>query len=244
MSTVPKQWMPRFQDPYGPLPLLLHVMTFVTGLVDAFAYLVLGHVFVANMTGNVVFVGFALAGAPGFSIVASLAAIAAFMVGAVAGGEVSSILKDHRGRLLFTSTVIQSVFFAAAVALAAPINGVASSGTRYSLIACLGIAMGLQTAVVRRIAVPDMTTTVLTMTLAGIASDHVALGGPGWKFGRRFSAIASMFLGGLVGAVLVLHVSDVDPLIIALVATMLVALATAMLGRHGQTWTKPSGTNG
>jgi len=50
---------------YGPLPPLLVAMTAVTGLVDAFSYLVLGHVFVANMTGNVVFLAFALAGARG-----------------------------------------------------------------------------------------------------------------------------------------------------------------------------------
>jgi hypothetical protein len=59
---------------HGPLPPLLIAMTLVTGLVDAFSYLALGHVFVANMTGNVVFLGFALAGAQGFSIPASLVA--------------------------------------------------------------------------------------------------------------------------------------------------------------------------
>jgi uncharacterized membrane protein YoaK (UPF0700 family) len=64
-------------------------MTLVTGLVDAFSYLVLGHVFVANMTGNVVFLGFALVGAPGFSIAASLAAMAAFAVGALLGGRLA-----------------------------------------------------------------------------------------------------------------------------------------------------------
>jgi uncharacterized membrane protein YoaK (UPF0700 family) len=60
---------------HGPLPPLLIGMTLVTGLVDAFSYLVLGHVFVANMTGNVVLLGFALAGTPGFLIAASLTAI-------------------------------------------------------------------------------------------------------------------------------------------------------------------------
>src|SRR3984957_14157950 len=59
---TPGSLMTRGAD--GPLPPLLLMMTFVTGLVDAFAYLVLGHVFVANMTGNVVFLGFALAQAP------------------------------------------------------------------------------------------------------------------------------------------------------------------------------------
>ena len=77
---------PPAEDPHGPLSPLLLALTVVTGLVDAFSYLVLGHVFVANMTGNVVFLGFALAGAAGFSISASLSALGAFCLGALAGG--------------------------------------------------------------------------------------------------------------------------------------------------------------
>jgi hypothetical protein len=75
--------VPPAGHPDGPLPPLLLTLTVVTGLVDAFSYLVLGHVFVANMTGNVVFLGFALAGAKGFSISASLLALGAFGLGAV-----------------------------------------------------------------------------------------------------------------------------------------------------------------
>jgi hypothetical protein len=56
----------------GPLPGFLVALTVVTGLVDAFSYLSLGHVFVANMTGNVVFLGFAMAGAGDISITRSL----------------------------------------------------------------------------------------------------------------------------------------------------------------------------
>ena len=51
--------------PARPAPAAPARPDLVTGLVDAFSYLVLGHVFVANMTGNVVFLGFAIAGAPG-----------------------------------------------------------------------------------------------------------------------------------------------------------------------------------
>ena len=75
---------------HGPLPPLLLALTLLTGLVDAFSYLVLGHVFVANMTGNVVFLGFALAGAPGFSIAASVVALGSFWSGAFIGGGVGS----------------------------------------------------------------------------------------------------------------------------------------------------------
>src|SRR5580765_8189054 len=92
--------VPRRAGRHGPLPPLLLGLTLVTGLVDAFSYLVLGHVFVANMTGNVVFLGFALAGATGFSIPASLVALGSFVLGALIGGNVSSRLRHHRGHLL------------------------------------------------------------------------------------------------------------------------------------------------
>src|SRR5213594_517383 len=89
--------VPRAEDPHGPLSPLLLGLTVVTGLVDAFSYLVLGHVFVANMTGNVVFLGFALASAAGFSVSASLSALGAFCLGALAGGgwaRICTLIED------------------------------------------------------------------------------------------------------------------------------------------------------
>src|SRR6266550_2956737 len=99
---------------HGPLPLLLLVLTMVTGLVDAVSYLSLGHVFVANMTGNVVFLGFAVADAQDFSIPASLLAIAAFLAGALAGGRLGTRLGHHRGRLLAIATYIEIALVGAA----------------------------------------------------------------------------------------------------------------------------------
>ena len=78
LTEVRQTLAPRGEVKHGPLPPLLVGMTLVTGLVDAFSYLALGHVFVANMTGNVVFLAFALVGAPGFSILASLVALGSF----------------------------------------------------------------------------------------------------------------------------------------------------------------------
>src|SRR5205814_465047 len=76
------------------LPLLLHVATATTGLIDAISYLALGHVFTANMTGNVVFLAFAVAGAPGLSITRSLTALVAFLIGAMIGGRVATRLSE------------------------------------------------------------------------------------------------------------------------------------------------------
>src|SRR5713226_9026206 len=101
--------------PHGPLPALLICLTVVTGLVDAFSYLVLGHVFVANMTGNVVFLGFGLAGAPDFAILDSLVALVSFGLGAVVGGKLAARVGGHRGKHLSTATTIQAVFLAASV---------------------------------------------------------------------------------------------------------------------------------
>ncbi|MHA6760891.1 YoaK family protein [Streptacidiphilus sp. PAMC 29251] len=81
----------------GPLPPLLLTLTLVTGLVDAFSYLVLGRVFVANMTGNVIFIAFSLAGSPDFSLSASVVALLSFAAGAVLGGRLGVRFAAHRG---------------------------------------------------------------------------------------------------------------------------------------------------
>src|SRR6266699_1739031 len=99
------------------LPLLLHVATAITGLIDAISYLALGHVFTANMTGNVVFLAFAAAGAPGFSIPRSLTSLVAFMVGAVLGGGLIVRLTGSALRRWFLILIVceAALLFAAAV---------------------------------------------------------------------------------------------------------------------------------
>src|SRR5258708_38224798 len=76
-------------EPRPITPTILLVMTSVTGIVDAVSYLALGHVFTANMTGNVVLLGFAVAGVRGLSAARSLAALVCFFAGAIFGGRVS-----------------------------------------------------------------------------------------------------------------------------------------------------------
>jgi uncharacterized membrane protein YoaK (UPF0700 family) len=234
-----KQTLVPDSERFGPLPPLFVAMTLVTGLVDAFSYLVLGHVFVANMTGNVVFLGFAVAGAPGFSIAASLVALLAFGAGSVVGGRLIGRFGKHRGRLLAAATTVQAAFLAIAVALALVTSNPPRADFRYALIVVLGMAMGGQNATVRKLAVPDLTTTVLTMTVTGIGADSALGGGNGSKSGRRLIAIGAMFLGALIGALLVLHVRIVLPLAIGLAVTMLVALGSYVSGRSDPPWTRP-----
>jgi uncharacterized membrane protein YoaK (UPF0700 family) len=208
----------------GLLPPLLVALTAVTGLVDAFSYLVLGHVFVANMTGNVVFLAFAVAGVGGFSVAASLVAIASFASGAFIAGRLGRSLADRRELLLAATAAIQAVIVAEAVTMAALAARPIQTGLRYALIVVLAAAMGAQNATARKLAVPDLTTTVLTLTITGVAADHAWAGATGARAARRMISVAAMLVGALVGALLVLHVHIVYPLVIALVILAAVAL--------------------
>ncbi len=192
---------------HGPLPAVLLVLTMVTGLVDAVSFLALGHVFVANMTGNVVFLGFAAAGARDLSLTASLAAIVAFMIGALAGGRLGARFGSHRGRFLAIVTYLKIALVASALGVSLAGLDPVGAAARYVLIVPLALAMGLQNAAARRLRVPDLTTTVLTLTLTGLAADSAMAGGSAPNPRRRLLATVIMFVGAVVGALLVLKIS-------------------------------------
>jgi uncharacterized membrane protein YoaK (UPF0700 family) len=209
---------------HGPLGPMLLGMTVVTGLVDAFSYLSLGHVFVANMTGNVVFLAFAVAGVGGFSVLASLVALGCFAAGAMVAGRLGRSLAGRRELLLGVTAAIQAVIVAEAVTMAALAASPIQTGLRYALIVVLAVALGAQNATARKLAVPDLTTTVLTLTITGMAADHAWAGATGARVARRLISVAAMLVGALVGALFVLHVRIVYPLVIALVILAAVAL--------------------
>jgi uncharacterized membrane protein YoaK (UPF0700 family) len=117
-------------SPDGPLPPLLLTLTVVTGLVDATSYLTLGHVFVANMTGNVVFLGFGIAGAGGISVWASLTALGSFLVGGLVGGRIAAGSATDRARHLTVATGTQLLFVAAALVIAALASNHLGTGSR------------------------------------------------------------------------------------------------------------------
>jgi uncharacterized membrane protein YoaK (UPF0700 family) len=224
----------------GLLPPLLVALTAVTGLVDSFSYLVLGHVFVANMTGNVVFFAFALAGVGGFSAPASVAAIGCFAVGALIVGRIGRSLAARRELLLGVTAGIQVVLVAAAVVMTALTSSPVPAGLRYALIVTLALTMGAQNTAARKLAVPDLTTTVLTLTITGVAADGPLAGATGARVARRLISVAAMFLGALVGALLVLRVHIVYPLVIALVILVAVAITAVADARNPRTPQHPA----
>lgn len=191
--------------PSQPLVLSLAALTVVSGIVDAVSYLGLGHVFTANMTGNIVLVGFALAGAPGFSLAASATALGAFVVGAVAGGRIGLRL-PHKRSLLVTAVTIEAGFTVAAAVIAASVAVLGEGWPRFTVIAMLAFAMGIRNSVVRKMGVADMTTTVITTTLTGLAADSSFGGGQNPNATHRGMSVVCMFVGALVGAAFVVHV--------------------------------------
>jgi uncharacterized membrane protein YoaK (UPF0700 family) len=222
-------------DRDGPLPTLLLALTVLTGLVDAVSFLALGRVFVANMTGNVVFLGFAAGGAAGFSIVASLLAIVAFLGGALAGGRLGARSGAHRGRLLALTLYAEVLLVAPALAVSfSPLEP--DNPASLALVVLLSVAMGLQNASARRLAVADLTTTVLTLTLTGLAADSAPAGGANPNPQRRLLAVAAMFLGAAIGAVLLLHAGVASVLAVALALLVVASVAGYRVSSSAQPW--------
>ena len=184
-----------------PLARALLALTFTTGLVDAVSYLGLGHVFTANMTGNIVFLGFGLAGGTSLPVLAPIVSLAAFLAGAFIGGRIQSRFRDVRPHHLAVPLACEAVLMVAALVCAicaSPKGGTISGGI---VIAILAAAMGVRNAAVRSLGVPDLTTTVLTLTLTGLAAD-AGRSGALRSAPRRTAAVITMLAGAFVGALL------------------------------------------
>jgi uncharacterized membrane protein YoaK (UPF0700 family) len=252
-------WQPASGPGWGPLPEMLLALTLVTGLVDAVSILTLGRVFVANMTGNVVFAGFALAGAPGFSLTASLFALAGFLIGAALGGRLAAQTSKDRAIHLRAATVAELALVVVCLIIAitsgdpAASHGTLDIATRPGasgsvagpdfgpavtdvLALLLATAMGIQNSVARKLAVPDLTTTVLTMTLTGIGADSRSGHRGRVAQARRLLAVATMLAGAMLGAWLVLSVNATVALAVAAALLLLTAAGAVQAARNPADW--------
>jgi uncharacterized membrane protein YoaK (UPF0700 family) len=224
-------------DRHGPLVPMMIALTFVTGVVDGASYLALGHVFVANMTGNVVFLGFALAGAHGLSASTSLVALASFLAGALTGGRLGAgSTGAHRGHVLRAAAAAQLLLLLVALVLALVVHEPPSSGARYALVVPMALAMGVQNAIAQQLAVPELTTTVLTKTLTGLVSEGGIAGGGLAKHARRGVSVLTMLLGALAGGLLVLHVAIAAALGLACGVVLVVGLAVHAFSTPDAAW--------
>jgi uncharacterized membrane protein YoaK (UPF0700 family) len=218
----------------------LLTLTVVTGLVDAVSYLRLGRVFVANMTGNFVFLGFSADKHSGLSPVASIIAIAGFVLGALVGGRLAAKLAYRPRPWLSAAFGVEALILAAVAVLTA--TGVLpfSGHGDYATIVGLALALGVQNSTVRHFGVPDLTTTVLSLTLTGFAADSTLVGGTGSRPHRRLGSIAAMLAGAAAGALL-LQVSTSGVLAVAAALATVVAVVFVIGDRLPSATTSPTG---
>jgi uncharacterized membrane protein YoaK (UPF0700 family) len=202
----------------------LLILTFATGLVDAVSVLVLGHVFVANMTGNVIFMGFWFVPHSGVDPLAALVAFISFVAGTVIGGRLARHLDRHVKRWLATAFGSEVIVLSALSILAG--TGVVNyhDNTKLILIAGLAVVFGVQNATARQFGIQELSTTVLTQTIVGIGFDSRLAGGTGQREKLRYGVVLTMCGGAVVGATLTLV--TVAP-VIAL-AALAVAVAAAI----------------
>jgi uncharacterized membrane protein YoaK (UPF0700 family) len=180
----------------------LLLLTFATGLVDAISVLVLGHVFVANMTGNIIFLGFWFVPRAGVDLTAAIVAFVSFLTGTVIGGRLVRHFGVRTRRWLTTALGVEVVVLIALSILAGA--GVLSYHTNSKLVLICGLAttFGVQNATARQFGVQELSTTVLTSTVVGIGVDSRLAGGSGQHEKLRYSVIFTMCGGAVVGATL------------------------------------------
>src|SRR5437899_1188448 len=163
------------------------------------------------MTGNIVFLAFALAGVQGLSATRSGVSLLAFMFGALLGGINNFRHSDWPHlRIIKRALAFEGVLLvgAAALAIMSGTKHDISPSSAYGLIVLTAVAMGFRNAVVRKLAVPDLTTTVLTLTVTGLASDSSLAGGTNPRWRTRLVSIVTMFSGAATGALLLRYGVD------------------------------------
>jgi uncharacterized membrane protein YoaK (UPF0700 family) len=178
----------------------LLLLTFATGLVDAVSVLVLGHVFVANMTGNVIFLGFWFVERSGVDMAAAVVAFISFVAGTVLGGRLARHLDTHVRRWL-------TVALGTEVAVLVTLSILAGTGVlayhdngKLFIIAGLAMTFGSQNATARQFGIQELSTTVLTSTIVGIGFDSRLAGGTGHREKLRYGVVATMLAGAVIGA--------------------------------------------
>jgi uncharacterized membrane protein YoaK (UPF0700 family) len=179
---------------------LMLVLTFSTGVIDAVGFLGLDRVFTGNMTGNVVLLGMAFAGGSGLPVLRPALALVFFMVGAALAGRVLRRAPEGwSGRTTATlaavggGTVALAVFTALVDVTEDEVLGSITTSV-------LALVMGIQAATAKRLKVAEITTVVVTSTITGLASDSRLAGGKSPFWIRRFAAIALILAGAVAGA--------------------------------------------
>ena len=151
------------------------VLTWAASGVDAISYLGMGHVFVANMTGNTVLLGLSVGQGHGMAALRATAALIAFAVGVAVGAV---IVERSPRRTSWPPAVTWAIavewVILAFFTLTWHWPGATPTGlTLFVLIALSAVAMGIQSAAIRHLKVPGIATTYITGTLTSMVAGFV-----------------------------------------------------------------------
>lgn len=216
-----------------PLPRALLALTFVTGVVDAISFLALGQVFAAMMTGNVLFLGFGIAGATGSSVTPPLIAVGAFVVGGGVGGFLASRNRERPGQGLASGLALEVALLAIGAAFAAAVTVREGETEALILISIIALAMGARNTIIRRIGVPELPTIVLSVAVASFEAGTSVTGASPEHLVPRLAAVAAMLLGAVCGALL-LEIDLAVALAVAAGLSAITAVAYVLAGRPGR----------
>jgi uncharacterized membrane protein YoaK (UPF0700 family) len=211
--------------------LLLFGLTFSSGAVDAISFLALGKVFTAFMTGNVVFLAFGVAGAPGPNAGHVVAAIAAFGIGVFLA---TRIVRPSKGSGVWprrVSVALGVAVFAQVVFMAvwAAVDGQPSVATSALLLAVSGLAMGLQSGAVLSLAVRGVFTTAATATLMFLSSDLADPARSTVERWRLTGVLLALLTGAIAGAALLVHARTYAPMLPLVTTALVIVAATIVL---------------
>jgi len=228
-------------EPHGPLPALLLSLTVLAGVVDAVSILRLGGVFVATVTGNLVFLGLAAAGAKGFAVSTSALAVGGFVVGVLIGGRACDSGRSHRG-LALRNVLAVKLSLASVVTVIAIVTGPRfPAGARDAMLVLLAMSLGAQLAAIRFLKVPDLLTVVLTMTITSVLTERKR----GWHdpaMLRRALSLVAFVVGALSGALLILYVGVAAALSFGLAIIIGATIAAHRVSGTSASWAAPRPT--
>jgi uncharacterized membrane protein YoaK (UPF0700 family) len=186
------------------------------------------------MTGNIVFVGLGLSGAPGFSVTRSGLALLSFAVGVLLGDRVCRRARRHRGRALRDITIVKAAIAVPVTVLAVVEGEHLGTGARVVITVLLAVSMGCQLALIRYLKVPDLLTAVLTLTMTGALIERDGRGDPAVL--RRGLALLAFVLGVAAGGLLTRLVSVGAALGLGLAIIVAVGAATHRACRTPAAW--------
>ncbi len=149
---------------------VLLAFTFAAGISDALAWLGLGHLFVANMSGNVIIIGMGLGKAQDVNLAGAATAVAAFIVGGLVHGFATRDEPAGWGRqTTWTFGLVASVLLALSiVTLIWPPDK--HTNLAWVVMAVMAFAMGAQGNAANRLSVAYVNTVAVTAAIFGISS--------------------------------------------------------------------------